>query len=493
MAVMATMLIVLHSSRVECAVDAAVAEGPDSSFDFAEVDTDGNGCVEGVEEMQLFRLKVGKILGDALQLGEVERALRSGRITHSADVNNDGRICECDLLSILLTESTGPGLHSHAFRVYEDGDVFDSVDTDKDGFLADDTEKAVMTEKLAKCVPVDKAKVVLDAMGQLKENDGKVSREEYLLFLSPEAYPPAEPQPQPKFLPLLPFSSPNHASPQQAQPAGGQPQVQPSHPVGEFVPVQTQSQPQQNPPAPTSAIGQPQPFKLSPLSSINQPIDQPFNQPLGHPVNQPVSQPVKHFMGQPILSQPAAGQPFRTLPLRPFLAANPALMPFPMKYFMAQQQLGQVPVAPAAFSHPILLSQWLPQAQPLIQANQGDAGNTEDEDLARESEDQLHEVLAQERERAAAQHVLKGHGSGEHAHQSADMAQQAGDQTHQSEDRAQQAGDQTHKSGKHAHRSADEIQPVGNKEKDAMAVLDEKAPEALAELDRVAASLNSVE
>ena len=66
-----------------------------NGFDFTEVDTDGSGCVEGPEEMQKFRLYVGRILGDTLKLGDVERALQAGRITHSADVNGDGKICDC--------------------------------------------------------------------------------------------------------------------------------------------------------------------------------------------------------------------------------------------------------------------------------------------------------------------------------------------------------------------------------------------------------------
>ncbi|XP_076436506.1 uncharacterized protein LOC143276013 [Babylonia areolata] len=216
----ALMAVVSLGTLVQCDKK-EVPASPSSSFSFDDVDADGNGCVEGPEELQNFRLQVGKILGEALQLGNVERALRAGRITHSADINGDGRICQCDLLSILVTESTGPGAHRHAFRVYEDGSFFDDLDTDDDGVLGDVTELDALTQKLTKCVPLEQAKAVVNAMSRLDKDDGKLAKAEYMLFLqsSPRQKQSAslpQPVPQPQGSPQQP-----QGAPQQRQPANG--------------------------------------------------------------------------------------------------------------------------------------------------------------------------------------------------------------------------------------------------------------------------------
>nr|KAG5686038.1 hypothetical protein BaRGS_021600 [Batillaria attramentaria] len=331
--------------------------------------------------MQLFRLKVGSILGAALQLGDVDRALRAGQITHSADVNGDGRICECDLLSILLTETNGAGRHRHAFRVYEDGDVFDSVDTDQDGFLGDDTEKAAMTEKLAKCVPVDKARMVMDAMGQLKDDDGKVSREEYLLFLSPDAYPQAPVQPLPSQASanpkLPPAASPGQPAPQQnlPRPYPVLPAVEVADPVlsaAQPGPVEARSSGEPQPAAPREAANQPQLFKLPP-------------QP-----NQ------LNALRRPVFSQPAASipQPFRPVPLLQPVRGHPgAFRPLNLKHFLQSQQGGMPPAVPANFGRPVMASQWLQQAQqppqPIVSDSQSQDAKSDSHDQPQDSEEEL--------------------------------------------------------------------------------------------------------
>lgn len=180
--------------------------GSKNSFDFKDVDSDGSGCVEGAKELQTFRSEVRRILGESLGLGDLEKALRAAKITLSADVSGDGRICECDLLSILLSETSGLGRHHHAFRVYEDGSIFDDVDADKDGYLGEDESEALAV-KLSKCVPLDKARAAVHAMAKLAAEDGKVSREEYLQFLAPvPSSLPAVPGPARLDQPALPQS-----------------------------------------------------------------------------------------------------------------------------------------------------------------------------------------------------------------------------------------------------------------------------------------------
>ena len=45
---------------------------------------------------------MSNILGETLHLGDLEKALRAGRIVKSADVNNDGRICECGKYTVFI-------------------------------------------------------------------------------------------------------------------------------------------------------------------------------------------------------------------------------------------------------------------------------------------------------------------------------------------------------------------------------------------------------
>ncbi|KAL8612182.1 hypothetical protein ACOMHN_018471 [Nucella lapillus] len=313
-AIMAALMIISLGTVVRCDKK-EVPSSPGSSFEFDDIDADNSGCVEGPEEMQNFRIQVGRILGEALHLDSIERALRAGRITHSADVNGDGRICQCDLLSILLTESTGPGVHRHAFRVYEDGSFFDDVDTDDDGVLDDVTEKAALTQKLAQCVSEDQAKIVVDAMSKLDKDDGKLTRAEYLLFLklsqhqreaasdksshlpSSQPMPPQAP-PQPQSLPQQPQPMPQ-AIPQ------SQPQTSPQNHLQKTSEKGTngETQPEQDQGRPRKRV-LPQPLPGNPLQP-----PQPASQPA-----QPWSQPQPHFQlmrqaGQSIKAGNLAGQP----------------------------------------------------------------------------------------------------------------------------------------------------------------------------------------
>ncbi|XP_076454687.1 uncharacterized protein LOC143289560 [Babylonia areolata] len=345
----------------------------ENTFDFAEVDTDGSGCVQGPEEKQKFRLYIGDILKDSLKMSDVERALQAGRITHSADINKDGKICECDLLTIFLTDSTGDGRRRHAFRVFEDGSIFDGVDGDGDGYLADVTEKEGMTRKLAQCVSDVKARTIVEAMSKLERDDGRLARTEYMLFLNSPHHIPPNPRPQMVFpSPLRPSASmavtsglrnpsiPRQRGPPRHHQNGDNRPLLPPRPVPPSKPVPAPKPVQKPPPSTVQSNVRPvqtsrpiltlRPESVKPVQNGFRPV-QSGTGPALPPRPVQTSRPV--FTPQPESAQPSENRvqlaqsiSRPVFPPRPVQTSRPVFLPKQVQTNTRPVQNGPRPVSP---------------------------------------------------------------------------------------------------------------------------------------------------
>ncbi|GFS22102.1 hypothetical protein ElyMa_006941900 [Elysia marginata] len=172
-------------AAVPAAVQAAPNVGsnaissPNSPFtnhfvlDTANLDLNGDGCIAGEPELDLFKYHVATALA-----GTPNNMLRAHSIVHRTDTNKDGRICWCDFISIYLHDKDEADEHRHSapFVVILDKDngMFSRLDEDKDGLLKG-AELDSLAQQFASCIAGEQARLIVAAMTGLEVKDGAIS------------------------------------------------------------------------------------------------------------------------------------------------------------------------------------------------------------------------------------------------------------------------------------------------------------------------------
>lgn len=165
----------------------SVVPPPNSPFtnhfvlDTANLDLNGDGCIAGGPELDLFKYHVATALS-----GSRNNLLRAHSIVHRTDTNKDGRICWCDFISIYLHDREESDEHHHSapFVVILDRDsgMFSKLDQDKDGLLKG-AELDLLAQQFAYCIAEDQARLIVAAMTGLGVKDGAISSTEFARFL----------------------------------------------------------------------------------------------------------------------------------------------------------------------------------------------------------------------------------------------------------------------------------------------------------------------
>ncbi|KAK3736587.1 hypothetical protein RRG08_049728 [Elysia crispata] len=161
-------------------------------LDTASLDLNGNGCIDGEPELDLFKYHVATALA-----GTPNNMLRAHSIVHRTDTNKDGRICWCDFISIYLhdKDEVNERHHSAPFVVILDKDngMFSRLDDDKDGMLKG-SELESLIEQFASCIPEEQARLIVAAMTGLGVRDGAISSKEFARFLGVDSSKMPAPQ-----------------------------------------------------------------------------------------------------------------------------------------------------------------------------------------------------------------------------------------------------------------------------------------------------------
>ncbi|RUS76267.1 hypothetical protein EGW08_015982 [Elysia chlorotica] len=150
-------------------------------LDTASLDLNGDGCIDGEPELDLFKYHVATALA-----GTPNNLLRAHSIVHRTDTNKDGRICWCDFISIYLhdKDEVNERHHSAPFVVILDKNngMFSRLDDNRDGMLKGG-ELDSLTQQFAACIPEEQARLIVAAMTGLGKKDGAISSTEFARFL----------------------------------------------------------------------------------------------------------------------------------------------------------------------------------------------------------------------------------------------------------------------------------------------------------------------
>ncbi|GFN88203.1 hypothetical protein PoB_001470900 [Plakobranchus ocellatus] len=150
-------------------------------LDTANLDLDGDGCIAGEVELDLFKYHVATAL-----MGSPNNLLRAHSIVHRTDTNKDGRICWCDFISIYLHDKDEANDKHHAapFVVILDKNsgMFARLDTDGNGMLKGEELDNLMYQ-FSSCIPEEQARLIVAAMTGLEVKDGAISADEFARFL----------------------------------------------------------------------------------------------------------------------------------------------------------------------------------------------------------------------------------------------------------------------------------------------------------------------